>query len=68
MGSSIQYVRKIFRKTNISYPLIRTRTCAYQEERNIRFSEKFSVRTIWMIRDVQTYMVTPKANLTLTLH
>ena len=25
------------RKTNISYPLIRTRTCAYQEVRNICF-------------------------------
>ena len=25
--SFIQYVRKIFRKTNISYPLLRTRTC-----------------------------------------
>ena len=30
MGSSIKYVRKIFRKTNISNPLVRTRTCAYQ--------------------------------------
>ena len=30
MGPSIKYVRKIFRKTNISNPLIRTRTCAYQ--------------------------------------
>ena len=26
-GSSIKYVRKFFRKTNISNPLIRTRTC-----------------------------------------
>ena len=26
-GPSIKYVRKIFRKTNISNPLIRTRTC-----------------------------------------
>ena len=25
-GSSIKYVRKIFRKSNISYPLIQTRT------------------------------------------
>ena len=24
--------RQIFRKTNIFYPLIRTRTCAYEEE------------------------------------
>ena len=27
-----------FRKTNISYPLISTRTCAYQGVRNVRFS------------------------------
>ena len=39
--SSIKCVRKIsrktniFRKTNISYPLIRTRMCAYQEVRNV---------------------------------
>ena len=33
---------KIFRKTNISYPLIRTRKCAYQEVRIISFSENFS--------------------------
>ena len=31
--------RQIFRKTNISYPLIRTRTCAYQGVRNVHFSE-----------------------------
>ena len=31
--------RQIFRKTNISYLLIRTRTCAYQGVRNVRFSE-----------------------------
>ena len=30
---------QIFRKTNISYPLISTRTCAYQRVRNVRFSE-----------------------------
>ena len=30
--------RQIFRKTNISYPLIRTCTCAYQGVRNVRFS------------------------------
>ena len=28
-----------FQKTNISYPLIRTRTCAYQEVKNISFRE-----------------------------
>ena len=30
-----------FRTTNISYPLIHTRTCAYQGARNVRFSEDF---------------------------
>ena len=30
MGSSIYYACKIFRKTNIFYPLIHTRTYAYQ--------------------------------------
>ena len=36
------YVRKIFRKTNISYPLIHTRACAYQGVRNVSFSENFA--------------------------
>ena len=31
--------RQIFRKANISYPLIRIRTCAYQGVKNVRFSE-----------------------------
>ena len=30
-----------FRKTNISYPLIDTRTCVYHGVRNVCFSEKF---------------------------
>ena len=36
--------RQIFRKTNISYPLIRTRTriWAYQGVRNVRFVEKLT--------------------------
>ena len=34
--------RQIFSKTNISYPLIRTRACAYEEVRNIRFSENLA--------------------------
>ena len=38
-GSSMYYVRKIFRKTNISYPLIRTPSCTYQGVRNVSFSE-----------------------------
>ena len=41
-GLSIKYARKIFRKTNISNPLIRTRTCAYQGVRNVSFSENFT--------------------------
>ena len=32
----------MFRKTNISNPLIRTRTCAYQGVRNVSFSENFA--------------------------
>ena len=39
-GSSIKYVRKIFRKANISNPLIRT--CAYQGVRNVSLSENFA--------------------------
>ena len=34
--------RQIFRKTNISNPLIRIRTCAYQGVRNISFSENLA--------------------------
>ena len=34
--------RQIFRKTNISYSLIRTRTCAYQGVRNVCFSENLT--------------------------
>ena len=34
--------RQIFRKTNISYPLIRTRTCVYQGVRNVCFSENLT--------------------------
>ena len=35
--------RQIFRKTNISYPLIRTHTCAYQGVRNVLFFGKLGV-------------------------
>ena len=34
--------RQIFRKTNISYPLIRTCTCVYQGVRNISFLENLT--------------------------
>ena len=46
--SSIEYVRKFLRNTNISYPLICIRTCAYQGVRNISFLENFAyVRNEW---------------------
>ena len=39
------------RKTNISYPLIRTRSCAYQGLRNVSFSENFAyVLSGWSLR------------------
>ena len=41
MGSCIYCVRKIFRNTNNSYPLIRTLLCAYQGVRNVSLSENF---------------------------
>ena len=34
--------RQIFRKTNISYPLIRTRMCTYQGVRNVQFSKNLA--------------------------
>ena len=47
-GSSIQCERKIFRKKNISDPLIRTWMCAYQEVRNASFSKNFAdVLNLW---------------------
>ena len=42
MGASIKDVWKMFRKTNISNPLIRIRTCAYEGVRNVSFSENFA--------------------------
>ena len=34
--------RQTFRKTNISYPLVRTRLCAYQGVRNVSFTENLA--------------------------
>ena len=34
--------RQVFRNTNIFYPLILTRTCAYQGVRNVRFLENLA--------------------------
>ena len=39
--------RQIFRKTNISYPLICTSTCAYQGVRNGHFSENLATLFSW---------------------
>ena len=38
----LNILRKIFRKTNIYYPLIRTRRCVYQGVINVSFSEIFA--------------------------
>ena len=42
LGSSVSYVAKIFRKTNIFYPLVRTCACVYQGIRNVSFSENIA--------------------------
>ena len=42
LGPFIKNVHKIFRKTNISYLLIRIPMCAYQEVRNVSFPENFA--------------------------
>ena len=42
-GPSIQYVRRTFRKINISSPLTRTRTHAYQGLRNICVRTKLMI-------------------------
>ena len=51
--------RQIFRKTNISYPLIRSRRCAYQGVRNVCFSENlacfFLKNPFW---DLPFYLIT----------
>ena len=41
-GHLLSTYAKFFRKTNISNPLIRTRTCACQEVRKVSFSENFA--------------------------
>ena len=57
-GSSIKYVRKIFRKTNISNFLIRTRTCAYQGVRNVSFSENFTYALNgWPLPDFHSFTI-----------
>ena len=55
MGAFIYCVRKIYRKTNIFYPQIRTRTCAYHVIRNVSFSE--NVTNVMISIDVKTYLI-----------
>ena len=57
--SSIYYVLKISWKINISYLLIRKRTCVYQGGRNISFSEHFAyVLNRWSkeIKQISTHL------------
>ena len=56
-----------FRKINISYPLICTRTCAYQEVRNVCFSENLAclVFLYHPFRDSPFCLITDKLNINL---
>ena len=54
-GSSFKYVHKIFWKTNISDPLIRTRTCAYQGGKNVCFRK--ILRTYLMDDPIQIILL-----------
>ena len=57
-GPSIRYIRKIFRKTNISNLLIRTCTCAYQGVRNVSFSVNFAyVLNGWPLNEVALFKI-----------
>ena len=51
---------QIFRKTNISYPLIPLRTCAYQEVRNYRFSENLACFVFLNVRfEIRPFALLP---------
>ena len=57
-GSFIYYVRDFFRKTNNSYPLIRTCTCAVQVVRNVSVSETFAdVLNEWSLNWIESQVV-----------
>ena len=52
--------RQIFRKTNISYPLVRARMWAYQGVRNVRFSENLAWLFSWNIRfEIRPFALLP---------
>ena len=40
--SQVNKACQVFCKTNISYPVIRTRACTYQRVRNVHFAEKLA--------------------------
>ena len=49
-----KYVRTIFCKTKIFNPLLRTHMCAYQEVRNVSFSENFAyILNGWTLSEKQ---------------
>ena len=52
--------RHIFRKTNISYPLIHTRTCAYHWVGNVRVSENLTALFSWNTRfEIRSFTLLP---------
>ena len=56
-GTFIYYVCTIFRKTNISYPQIRLRLCAYQGVRNVSFPGKFYEFNKWLIHSTRFRLI-----------
>ena len=51
-------IRKTFRKTNISYPLISTCTCSYQGVRNVSFLENCAyVQNQWALESLLTHFI-----------
>ena len=53
--------RQSFWKKNISYPLVRARTCAYHGLRNVRFSENLCALLSFNIRfEIHPFALLPK--------
>ena len=52
-------VRQFFRKTIISYPLIRTLTCTYQEVRNVHFSENLALFSCNISFEIHPFALLP---------
>ena len=62
-------VRQFFRKTNISYLLIRTRTCAYNGVRNFRFSEILACFISWNTHfQIRLFVLSPMTYLSRGQH